>query len=255
MKPDQAAIALRNGQRLDVDLDIAEHAIALTIPYLFRIIDPTQTIGSSGHSKFRQLCDNAGLPGNHPSNAAWMVLRALSIVPGDALMIETGCPFSPGLASALGTAQIGTASCRERWCKYVMVSVVPVYFKKKPAYEMRISDCSSDVCSSDLIPYLFRISDPTQTIGSSGHSKFRQLCDNAGLPGNHPSNAAWMVLRALRIVPGDALMIETGCPISQGLASALGTVHTAKDAYIIRADRTNPDAIRDRKSTRLNSSP
>src|SRR3546814_6716610 len=66
MKPDQAAIALRNGQRLDVDLDIAEHAIALTIPYLFRIIDPTQTIGSSGHSKFRQLCDNAGLPGNHP---------------------------------------------------------------------------------------------------------------------------------------------------------------------------------------------
>src|SRR3546814_20645436 len=52
-----------------------------------------------------------------------------------------------------------------------------------------------------------------------------------------------MVLRALRIVPGDALMIETGCPISQGLASALGTVHTAKDAYIIRADRTNPDAI------------
>src|SRR3546814_15044619 len=103
MKPDQAAIALRNGQRLDVDLDIAEHAIALTIPYLFRIIDPTQTIGSSGHSKFRQLCDNAGLPGNHPSNAAWMVLRALRIVPGDALMIETGCPISQGLASALGT--------------------------------------------------------------------------------------------------------------------------------------------------------
>src|SRR3546814_20347168 len=102
MKPDQAAIALRNGQRLDVDLDIAEHAIALTIPYLFRIIDPTQTIGSSGHSKFRQLCDNAGLPGNHPSNAAWMVLRALRIVPGDALMIETGCPISQGLASALG---------------------------------------------------------------------------------------------------------------------------------------------------------
>src|SRR3546814_799020 len=99
MKPDQAAIALRNGQRLDVDLDIAEHAIALTIPYLFRIIDPTQTIGSSGHSKFRQLCDNAGLPGNHPSYAAWMVLRALRIVPGDALMIETGCPISQGLAS------------------------------------------------------------------------------------------------------------------------------------------------------------
>src|SRR3546814_5834983 len=52
-----------------------------------------------------------------------------------------------------------------------------------------------------------------------------------------------MVLRALRIVPGDALMIETGCPISHGRAPALGTVHTAKDADIIRADRTNPEAI------------
>src|SRR3546814_15545380 len=111
MKPDQAAIALRNGQSLDVDLDIAEHAIALTIPYPFRIIDPTQTTGSSGHSKFRQLCDNAALLANHPSTAARMVLLALRIVPCAALMTETGCPSPQGLASPLGTLpQIRRAS-------------------------------------------------------------------------------------------------------------------------------------------------
>src|SRR3546814_9473231 len=31
-----------------------------------------------------------------------------------------------------------------------------VFFKQKPAYEMRISDWSSDVCSSDLLPPLRR---------------------------------------------------------------------------------------------------
>src|SRR3546814_10668530 len=30
-------------------------------------------------------------------------------------------------------------------------------FKQKTAYEMRISDWSSDVCSSDLAPYLFEV--------------------------------------------------------------------------------------------------
>src|SRR3546814_5364058 len=32
------------------------------------------------------------------------------------------------------------------------VSIVFFFFKQKTAYEMRISDCSSDVCSSDLVP-------------------------------------------------------------------------------------------------------
>src|SRR3546814_4574533 len=34
---------------------------------------------------------------------------------------------------------------------FVLLSVV-VYFKQKTAYDMRISDWSSDVCSSDLLP-------------------------------------------------------------------------------------------------------
>src|SRR3546814_2135485 len=35
-------------------------------------------------------------------------------------------------------------------CCYVLVGVVCFFFKQKTAYEMRISDGSSDVCSSDL---------------------------------------------------------------------------------------------------------
>src|SRR3546814_10322316 len=36
-------------------------------------------------------------------------------------------------------------------CVYLVLSVVVFCFKQKTAYGMRISDCSSDVCSSDLL--------------------------------------------------------------------------------------------------------
>src|SRR3546814_8546394 len=36
-------------------------------------------------------------------------------------------------------------------CSYVLHYIVFFFFKQKTAYEMRISDWSSDVCSSDLI--------------------------------------------------------------------------------------------------------
>src|SRR3546814_8790212 len=35
------------------------------------------------------------------------------------------------------------------WCCYVLLGIF--FFKQKTAYEMRISDWSSDVCSSDLL--------------------------------------------------------------------------------------------------------
>src|SRR3546814_8624365 len=41
---------------------------------------------------------------------------------------------------------------------------VVFFFKQKTAYEMRISDCSSDVCSSDLLARVWRIS-PLAAIG------------------------------------------------------------------------------------------
>src|SRR3546814_10554297 len=36
-------------------------------------------------------------------------------------------------------------------CWYIFDRVLMVFFKQKTAYEMRISDWSSDVCSSDLL--------------------------------------------------------------------------------------------------------
>src|SRR3546814_3612214 len=39
------------------------------------------------------------------------------------------------------------------WCVWVCCSVFFFFFKQKTAYEMRISDWSSDVCSSDLLKY------------------------------------------------------------------------------------------------------
>src|SRR3546814_3933471 len=35
-----------------------------------------------------------------------------------------------------------------------LISVIFFFFKQKTAYEMRISDWSSDVCSSDLSPFV-----------------------------------------------------------------------------------------------------
>jgi hypothetical protein len=105
MTPDQAATALRQGQVLNVDVDTGEAALALTVPYLFRHIDPTQTNGSSGLSKFRKLCDNAGLPGDHPALATWLAIRALRIQAGDALVIDFDCPIAIALASALGAVR------------------------------------------------------------------------------------------------------------------------------------------------------
>src|SRR3546814_6263358 len=38
-------------------------------------------------------------------------------------------------------------------CYFVVSSLIFFFFKQKTAYEMRISDWSSDVCSSDLLPF------------------------------------------------------------------------------------------------------
>src|SRR3546814_1324117 len=61
------------------------------------------------------------------------------------------------------------------------------FFKQKTAYEMRISDWSSDVCSSDL-PYW---------PGSPGHGRRR----NGRQPHRAPGDAAAATARAAGVVP------------------------------------------------------
>src|SRR3546814_2350334 len=50
------------------------------------------------------------------------------------------------------------------------------FFKEKTAYEMRISDWSSDVCSSDLNGEGM----PTQRAGASSSTAFRDAGDDVG---------------------------------------------------------------------------
>src|SRR3546814_2869406 len=59
------------------------------------------------------------------------------------------------------------------------------FFKHKTAYEMRISDWSSDVCSSDLARHAVDVADLAQEPGLSfTHDLYEPAC-----PGRHHGNA------------------------------------------------------------------
>src|SRR3546814_1661194 len=62
------------------------------------------------------------------------------------------------------------------------------FFKQKTAYEMRISDWSSDVCSSDLPSSVCQRSSPvSETIGSISGSGAGRL----GLQSRHETREPW----------------------------------------------------------------
>src|SRR3546814_5246750 len=92
------------------------------------------------------------------------------------------------------------------------------FFKQKTAYEMRISDWSSDVCSSDLVVQYLK--------GQGGGLLY---VDGARLGG-----------------------IEPGPPCSLGNRD-VQPAHMIDQAELARRC-ARPDATLDRKSTRLNSS-
>src|SRR3546814_5506329 len=98
--------------------------------------------------------------------------------------------------------------------------VVFFFFKQKTAYELRISDWSSDVCSSDLLGRRFR-----DRVGAVRH-----LDDVAG-DGGVPPDAG-----SVRCCPGAA--------VADGAARYLSA----------RGTHLRDGAMGDRKSTRLNSS-
>src|SRR3546814_2097285 len=107
------------------------------------------------------------------------------------------------------------------------------FFKQKTAYEMRISDVSSDVCSSDLSIFacvLVRHADGrSQGRTRQAESVYRRARVSVEGPASH------VFIRG-RTVPEDALL-ET---------------HRMRDGSWRR--RSMEQAHRDRKSTRLNSS-
>src|SRR3546814_1503406 len=116
------------------------------------------------------------------------------------------------------------------------------FFKQKTAYEMRISDWSSDVCSSDL--------------GDFGN---RDIEDVEILP---PDQIQQQIERALESVQDDFKRVGRDVQVLRDLQHRLPADHGQRHFLLLRwcagsqaRHRLGADRyLRDRKSTRLNSS-
>src|SRR3546814_985546 len=123
------------------------------------------------------------------------------------------------------------------------------FFKQKTAYEMRISDWSSDVCSSDL---------PQNDRRQGALDLWRRSRDPEGHHRKRPGSRRMMYLtaglhRALSIRPHEIARIAPGATLDW----AAYVNRIARGAAALRALGLRRDdrlVILDRKSTRLNSS-
>src|SRR3546814_1457311 len=119
---------------------------------------------------------------------------------------------------------------------FVLLFVFFFFFKQKTAYEMRISDWSSDVCSSDLVVLDFRFGDRTKDI----KQRFSRRA-----PSDRPVETIFIDAAEVaeqrrilnRIISGGEPVVVHGVPSGQ-----------------LRLDIAARPAQADRKSTRLNSS-
>src|SRR3546814_962760 len=127
-------------------------------------------------------------------------------------------------------------------CTLVLVYVLFFFFKQKTAYEMRISDWSSDVCSSDLLqriyvrPKLPHADKRDQTAQDERHDRSGEAVKDKGTPVHapHSSHAGRVRLEInLRHAKAAALLL-------------------ALDNHV--AEQMEQRQYIDRKSTRLNSS-
>src|SRR3546814_8429958 len=135
---------------------------------------------------------------------------------------------------------------------FVCVRAVFFFFKQKTAYELRISDWSSDVCSSDLVELL----------------QVREI--SAGDSGGY--NATFTAERPMRVGvlnlgyadgylrgfsgQGRALAGERALPVLGRVSMDLTVIDLAAAPDLREGDHVTIDfdLPRDRKSTRLNSS-
>src|SRR3546814_6518632 len=102
------------------------------------------------------------------------------------------------------------------------------FFKQKTAYEMRISDWSSDVCSSDLIEY------PVAVVGGYAFAPHRLAAAQGQFAGNVAARHR------------DHLDRQRKAPQHRYLLAGIDDAHETLAG--------GGDDLLDRKSTRLNSS-
>src|SRR3546814_7737359 len=104
------------------------------------------------------------------------------------------------------------------------------FFKQKTAYEMRISDWSSDVCSSDLASELADIAEQTATVARAMGQEPRVAFLSYANFGNPPGKWLDTIRDAVRLLDMRGVGFE------------------------YEGEMTPDVALKDRKSTRLNSS-
>src|SRR3546814_3248473 len=86
-----------------------------------------------------------------------------------------------------------------------------IFFKQKTAYEMRISDWSSDVCSSDL-------KSPTEVpvcvmtvVGDIVHPLFRRSAEDGDAPCRMPRSAGLAAFLANGVIRSDESRVGKEC--------------------------------------------
>src|SRR3546814_2103414 len=120
------------------------------------------------------------------------------------------------------------------------------FFKQKTAYEMRISDWSSDVCSSDL---------PRERIDPAARSD--RAPDPAVVRDAHPAQPRARARPDRARAVGGGLLPPAARRRPAALAGAAlsaDAVHRAFLCAALPADGLQASGAGDRKSTRLNSS-
>src|SRR3546814_10627273 len=135
------------------------------------------------------------------------------------------------------------------------------FFKQKTAYEMRISDWSSDVCSSDLLDAT--VEQALRKAGLWDEVKDRLHDSGTALSGGQQQRLC--IARAIAVDP-EVILMDEPCSALDPIATARieELIHELKGRYAIvivthnmqQAARVSQRTafFQDRKSTRLNSS-
>src|SRR3546814_1537397 len=122
------------------------------------------------------------------------------------------------------------------------------------AYEMRISDCSSDVCSADLYQYIIHhyVRNPSlDEVSAIAHMSPSAFCRYF----KQRSNKTYtQFLNEIKIGNACKLLIDNNLPISQVCFEVGFNNFTHFNSQFRRIIGVTPTQYQDRKSTRLNSS-
>src|SRR3546814_1217215 len=126
---------------------------------------------------------------------------------------------------SLGVVMV-VCCCFNRVCK----SKAFFFFKQKTAYEMRISDWSSDVCSSDLIENGFKLYVQEQGGKLAGQELEYFQVDDESNPSKGPDNAN-------RLIKRDQVDVLVGT-VHSGVAMALAKAAKDSDTTLIIPNRS-----------------